>query len=106
MKYDVEYYKELKDKVEDLQRYLFVTAKPRIEKDYQEAVNIMSANCPPYLDPLESDPFDADVELLHSIGRARGIAYQTLDFLSGQIQTFIDYQGQKKDNAQKPRYKK
>lgn len=98
MKYDVEYYKELKDKVEDLQRYLFVTAKPRVEKDYQEAVNNMSANCSPYLDPLAPDPFDADVELLHSIGQTRGFANQALEFLSGQIQTFIDYQGQKKDN--------
>ena len=100
MKYELEKYEELLKKVSDLQRYLFMV-KPDIEKDYQEAVNIMSANCSPYLDPLAPDPFDADVELLHSIGRVREIAHQMLDLLSGQIQTFIDFQGQKVEKPHK-----
>lgn len=103
MKYNLEDYKELQGKVETLQSYLFVTAKPRIEKDYQDAVLEMSAHCPPRLDPLEPDPFDANVELLHSIGRTRGIVYQMLDYLGSQIQTFVDYQSQQPEPAPKKR---
>ena len=94
-KYDLEKYKELQEKVKELHRYLFVVAKPRIDADYQAAVNSMSVHCSPYLDPLEPDPFDADVEMLHSIGRINGIAFQMLDLLDSKLQTFIDLQESK-----------
>ena len=78
--YDLGKYKELLEKTKELQRYLFVVAKPVVDADYQKAINKMSSHCSPYMDALAPDPFDPDVELLHSIGRARGIIYQMVDF--------------------------
>lgn len=98
VKYDLEKYKELQAKVRELHRYIFVVAKPKIDADYQAAVNNMSAHCPD-LDPTKPDPFDADVEMLHSIGYARGMAFQTLDFLDSKLQTFIDLQESKEKQA-------
>lgn len=91
-RYKLEKYKEIQAKVRELQKYFFVTAKPIIDADYQKSVNIMSANCPPNMDALAPDPFDADVEMLHTIGRLRGLAQQTLDLLDIKLQTFIDLQ--------------
>lgn len=90
--YNLEKYKELQAKVRELQKYLFMTAKPMVDADFQNAVNIMSANCPSNMDALAPDPFDADVEMLHTIGRTRGIVSQTLDLLDIKLQTFIDLQ--------------
>ena len=104
-KYDLEKYKEFQAKVKELHRYIFVVAKPIIDADYQAAVNSMSAHCSPYLDPLEPDPFDADVEMLHSIGYARGMTFQMLDFVESKIQTFIDLQ-ESMEKRMKPSKKK
>ena len=105
IRYDLNTYKELQAKIKELQRYLFVVAKPKLDADYQSAVINMSAHCSPYLDPLAPDPFDADVELLHSIGRVRGIVFQMIDLLDSKIQTFIDLQTSDKQKVQKPKLK-
>ena len=104
-KYNLENYKELLEKTKELNQYLFVIAKPRIEKDYQQAVFEMSAHCPPNMDPLEPDPFDPDVEMLHTIGRLRGMMFQTTDLLISKIQTFIDLQ-ESMEKSMKPSKKK
>lgn len=90
--YDLEKYKEILAKVNELQGYLFVTAKPIVDADYHMAMLEMAAHRPKKMDALAPDPFDPNLEMLHSIGRARGIAYQMLDFLGIELQTFIDLQ--------------